>query len=146
MIDVALMLPELSGVPETVTKSPWAMSLKAPTTVFSIVVLELIITVACPCDVVSVNVLPLIDAKVPFAPRRWNWEVCVVVGDVDITPVAAVVAKVVGGVVCEDADEHATVTTDTTTAKVIPALSGIMFLRFIFMITSFLCNLKNLML
>jgi hypothetical protein len=38
------------------------------------------------------------------------------------------------------------VTIDKTTARVIPALSGIMFLRFIFMIASFLYNMKNLML
>ena len=45
----------------------------------------------------------------------------------------------------EEADEHATVTTDKTAARIMYALSGIMFLRFIFMITSFLYNMKNLM-
>jgi hypothetical protein len=52
--------------------------------------------------------------------------------------VVEVVVDVTNCVVCEDADEHATVTTDKTATRVIPALSRIMFLRFIFMITSFL--------
>jgi len=93
-----------------------------PATVFSIVVLELIITVAWPCDVVRVKVLPSIDAIVPFAPLRRNDEDCVVVDDVDMVSVVEVVVDVTGCVVCEDADEHATATTDKTAAKVTPAL------------------------
>jgi hypothetical protein len=97
-------------------------SLILPVTVFSIVVVELILTVACPCDVVKVKVLPLIDAMVPFAPRRWNWEDCVVSVEDGVVVVVEVVVSGTVDVVCEDADEHATATTDKTAARVTPAL------------------------
>jgi hypothetical protein len=102
-----------------------------PLTVFSMVVLELTLTVDCPCDVVKVKASPFIAAnvpKVPFGPRR---EAVDVVGDA-----AVVVEIVVDGtdddVTGEDADEHAAVVTNKATDKARPVQTRIIFFRFIF--------------
>jgi hypothetical protein len=89
------------------------------------------ITVAWPCEVVSVKVPPLTDAIVPFAPRRWNCEVCVVSVDVGVAVAVGVVVGGIVDVVCEDVDEHATMTIDKAAAKVMLVQTVIMFLRFI---------------
>ena len=89
-------------------------------------------TVTCPCDVVNVKVSPLKDAMVPFAPRRWNWEDCVVSVDGEVVVVVVVTDGCPVEVVCGDADAQAVVTINRETAVAMPVPIGIMFLRFIF--------------
>jgi hypothetical protein len=98
------------------------------------VVLELTLTVTCPCDVVKVKVSPFMAAKVPkvpFGPRRWAVVGADVVGDA-VVAVEVVVDSAVDDVTSEDADEQATVATNKATAKARPAQTRIIFLRFIF--------------
>ena len=105
-----------------------------PLTVFSMVVLELTLTVDCPCDVVKVRVSPFMAAKVPnvpFGPRREAVAGADVVGDA-VVAVKVVVGGIVDDVTGKDTDEHAAVVTNKATDEARPVQTRIIFLRFIF--------------
>jgi hypothetical protein len=102
------------------------------------IVVELILTVTCPCDVVRVKVLPLTDATVPFAPGRWNWEDCVVSVDGEVTIVLGVVDGGIVDVPDEDDLEHATNVNDKAVANAKPITNKVIFLILVFMFYSLL--------
>ena len=114
-----------------------------PATVSSIVVVELMFTITCPCDVVKVKVLPLIDAIVPLAPRRWNCVDIVVSVDGGVAVVVGVVDGDTVDVAGEDALEQAPAVNDKAVAKTRLIPDSVIFLIFVFIFYSLLENIME---